>query len=504
MKKVVSFISAFFLMISAVSVFAENVTLTSGKCGDDAYWSFDEKTNTLTISGTGDMYGYKWQHADSPAGYPSTLPVEKKPSPWDVYEDRIEALYIEEGITAVGEGILDDCETLKKVVLPESVTKIGAWAFRHCIALGEINFPKSLERIEESAFSGCKSLEKITLPENLEEICDYAFSDCTALAEIAWEESINLKYVDDSAFNGTPYYENEENWYQNGFYLGNCLCFVRNDKTGEFVIKDGTIRIGDSAFELSQYSKIYFPQGLQEIGFYAFASCCNIEEITIPESVTKIGSGVFSYCTNLKSVEIKGNVKKLEGRLFEKCKSLEYVILPASLEEIDEYTFYNCGELAEFYYRGNEEDWNSIKVNDGVEWHNNTWEECKESSLLRDVIVHFDGITIAVDGVKIATDTYPYIKNDRTMVPMRAIFEVLGAEVSWDNETRTAVGVMDGVEVKITIGENVLYKNGEAIQLDAPAEITNDRTMVPVRAISEAFDCTVNWNDETKTVEITN
>ena len=62
--------------------------------------------------------------------------------------------------------------------------------------------------------------------------------------------------------------------------------------------------------------------------------------------------------------------------------------------------------------------------------------------------------------------------------------------------------IPDGVEVKITIGENLLYKNGEAIELDAVAEITNDRTMVPVRAISEAFGCTVEWNDETKTVEI--
>ena len=112
-------------------------------------------------------------------------------------------------------------------------------------------------------------------------------------------------------------------------------------------------------------------------------------------------------------------------------------------------------------------------------------------------------IGIVVDGEKLAFDTEPYIKSDRTLVPMRAIFEALGAEVSWDNETRTAIGVKGGVEVKITIGENVLYKNGEAIELDYAAEITNDRTMVPVRAISEAFGCTVTWNNEMKTVEVT-
>ena len=59
-------------------------------------------------------------------------------------------------------------------------------------------------------------------------------------------------------------------------------------------------------------------------------------------------------------------------------------------------------------------------------------------------------------------------------------------------------------EIKITIGENVLYKNGEAIELDCAAEITNDRTMVPVRAISEAFGSAVDWDNEMRTVEITN
>ena len=113
-----------------------------------------------------------------------------------------------------------------------------------------------------------------------------------------------------------------------------------------------------------------------------------------------------------------------------------------------------------------------------------------------------DDMRVSLNGKKLQFDVAPYIRNGRTMVPMRAIFEALGAEVSWDNETRTAIGVKGGVEVKITIGENVLYKNGEAIELDCVAEITNDRTMVPARAISEAFGYIVEWDNETKTVNI--
>lgn len=113
-----------------------------------------------------------------------------------------------------------------------------------------------------------------------------------------------------------------------------------------------------------------------------------------------------------------------------------------------------------------------------------------------------DDIIIMVNGDVVETDNAPYIKNDRTMVPMRAIFEALGATVKWDDTTKTAIGVKGDIEVKITIGENLLYKNGEAIILDAPAEITNNRTMVPVRAISEAFGAEVAWDNDLRTVKV--
>lgn len=127
-------------------------------------------------------------------------------------------------------------------------------------------------------------------------------------------------------------------------------------------------------------------------------------------------------------------------------------------------------------------------------------EEVKENECISPPTKDF--IQIIVDGKMLKVDTDPYIKNDRTMVPMRAIFEALGATVTWDDSTKTAIGVKDDVEVKITIGENMLYKNGEAIELDCAAEITNDRTMVPVRAISEAFDYLVEWDNEAKAVNI--
>lgn len=113
-------------------------------------------------------------------------------------------------------------------------------------------------------------------------------------------------------------------------------------------------------------------------------------------------------------------------------------------------------------------------------------------------------ITVNLDDAPIAFDVPPQLIDGRTMVPLRMIFEALGAEVSWDDETQTASGVKDDTTVKITIGEKVLYKNGKSIALDVPAQLVDDsRTLVPVRAISESFDVLVGWDDETSTVSLT-
>ncbi|MCH5209378.1 MAG: copper amine oxidase N-terminal domain-containing protein [Oscillospiraceae bacterium] len=113
-------------------------------------------------------------------------------------------------------------------------------------------------------------------------------------------------------------------------------------------------------------------------------------------------------------------------------------------------------------------------------------------------------IKVYVDGEQLDFDVNPIIESERTLVPMRAIFEALGAEVTWDQDTRTASAVKGDDTVEITIDSNTLYKNGTAVELDVPAQIIGERTLVPVRAISESFDADVLWDGETQSVIITN
>jgi len=102
-------------------------------------------------------------------------------------------------------------------------------------------------------------------------------------------------------------------------------------------------------------------------------------------------------------------------------------------------------------------------------------------------------IKVYTDEERVFFDQTPVIYSDRTMVPLRAIFESLGAKVKWDAETRTAIGKKGDTVVKITADSTVMYVNDKKIILDAPAFILSSRILVPVRAVAEGLGCDVQW-----------
>ncbi|MBU5668801.1 copper amine oxidase N-terminal domain-containing protein [Peptoniphilus sp. MSJ-1] len=111
-------------------------------------------------------------------------------------------------------------------------------------------------------------------------------------------------------------------------------------------------------------------------------------------------------------------------------------------------------------------------------------------------------------------DVAPIIENDRTLLPMRVIAEVLGIEVEYDEETRTAIFKQDDKIIKIQIDSDEMDVNGEKVKLYSKVKIVNDRILLPLTNISKAFDLTngdindgekqnIEWNGEERTVTIT-
>lgn len=112
------------------------------------------------------------------------------------------------------------------------------------------------------------------------------------------------------------------------------------------------------------------------------------------------------------------------------------------------------------------------------------------------------GISVYVNGTELTLDVPPILENDRTLVPMRAIFEALGAEVSWYPEDETIVAVRGDTTVYMQVDDWYMSVNDEWIRLDAPPRIVNDRTLIPLRAVAEAFGAQVGWDEATQTVTV--
>ena len=175
-----------------------NVTFVGfGKCGDNAIWELDEKAGKLTISGTGDMWDYKFNYTSSAPG-----------TPWYDYREGIKTVEISEGITTVGTMAFYSLTELTSVSIPSTVMKIKGYAFSYCRYLSSLTFagksklefigdhsfvsvkltdivlPEGVTTIEYSAFGNCSSIKSVTLPSTISSIDVYAFAHCRNLDNI--------------------------------------------------------------------------------------------------------------------------------------------------------------------------------------------------------------------------------------------------------------------------------------------------------------------------------
>lgn len=112
-------------------------------------------------------------------------------------------------------------------------------------------------------------------------------------------------------------------------------------------------------------------------------------------------------------------------------------------------------------------------------------------------------ITIYIDDEVYDFAPSPIMVEDRTLVPMRAMFEALGAIVEWEPETRTAIGCRDGVIVRLPIDSDIPTVNGVEKKIDVPARIIENRTFIPLRFVSEAFGDDVKWEGVAQIVSVT-
>lgn len=120
--------------------------------------------------------------------------------------------------------------------------------------------------------------------------------------------------------------------------------------------------------------------------------------------------------------------------------------------------------------------------------------------LLSSSISFASPINVYVNDSKLNMPTQPIIEQERTLVPLRSIFESMGAQLEWDQSTKTVKGFKGNTKMQLQIGNKTATVNDKKVTLDVPAVIRNDYMLVPTRFIAESLGSQVDWDNNTKSV----
>ncbi len=232
---------------------------TSGKCGPNAFWSYDSDTRKLTITGEGEMENNSWF--------------------W--YNSSITSVEISEGITSICIEAFMSSSCLERVVIPGSVEYFGRSAFGDCRYLEQLTISEGVKEIGNCAFTSCGNLKQVTIPGSVKTIGQGAFEACTALEHVTIQEGVET--IGEKAFKGCS-------------------------SLASVTIPSSVKTIGDNAFdertvvELAPLEQLTFPEKTMEIGATSISNPARYSSVVVPSSVTTIAGNAFRNCTNLTSI----------------------------------------------------------------------------------------------------------------------------------------------------------------------------------------------------------
>ncbi|MBR2279101.1 MAG: leucine-rich repeat domain-containing protein [Eubacterium sp.] len=277
MKRFLSVVLSLLMVMTTIAAlpFAANALEPSGQCGENATYTFDSKTGTLTISGTGAIDSYAF-FSDS---------------------------------------------DVENIIINEGITEIGSTAFYNFSKLNSVFIPKTVESISENPFYWCSELTSVIVDNDNPKYDSR--NNCNAIIETSTNKLItgckttvipdDIEIIGYSSFDNCRQLEN--------------ITIPKTVKT-----------IEDYAFRYCSFESVTIPDSVNSIGKYAFCDNNKINELTIGNSVTSIGKSAFKGCSNLTSATIGNSVTTIGEEAFNGCTSLTDVYYSGTKEQWDAIT----------------------------------------------------------------------------------------------------------------------------------------------------------------------
>ena len=360
----------------------EPPVVTSGSCGDDMHWSFDQATGKLTLSGSGPMDDFE-------------------DFPWDHLKDQIKSLEVGSGVRTITAYAFSGCTALKSIRFTGSVLgTIENNAFKNVTAT--VTYPGldvDWARTEKKNYGGTltwkaevpggkggvldnnlvwivegstltitgkgnmggwksgaenppwyayrNDIKKVVMNGNIYCIYTGAFRDMPNLTEVKWPQDLNIIYS--SAFYNCTGLTKLE--IPNSVYTISDYAFYGCENLKELTLPNALKEIGPGAFmNCKALTKLSIPNGLKTIGKKAF-SFTGLKSLILPEGVTKLPEAAFRGCRSLATISFTGDVTSIGAQCFENCTQLKSIQLPASLKSIGESAFAGSG-LKEIVFGG--------------------------------------------------------------------------------------------------------------------------------------------------------
>lgn len=259
--------------------------------------------------------------------------------------DNLETVYISKLVTEIGDYAFCDCYSLRSVNIPDGVKRIGDYAFSECCSLNSIIVPDSVDVIGKKAFYCDEDgIDRISSLYNIRFLGDDAFPMDTRIEKI----TISQLFMDSM--------ESMNDIFEKYYYPDVDILVIEEGvtkipegffKSGRFnsiVLPDSLIEIGENAFKFSEVENICIPIGVEIIGDGAFWDC-QFTELRLPGTIKKIGQRAFYGCTGLHRVYFEDGIEEIGDYIFDDCMNLQEVRLPSTLKRIAKNAFYCCHKL---------------------------------------------------------------------------------------------------------------------------------------------------------------